>query len=69
MSTNPFDDGNGAFFVRSTTKTSTACGRCSPISPAGWRVVRSEAANACLYVERTGPICSRRACVTPWPKD
>lgn len=70
MSTNPFDDDNGAFFVLVNDEDQHSLWPVFADIPVGWRVVHGEASRAaCLdYVERTGPICGRRACVTPWSR-
>lgn len=54
MSTNPFDDDNGAFFVLVNDEDQHSLWPVFADIPAGWRVVHSEASRAaCLdYVEK-----------------
>ncbi|CKO29523.1 protein MbtH [Mycobacterium tuberculosis] len=54
MSTNPFDDDNGAFFVLVNDKDQHSLWPVFADIPAGWRVVHGEASRAaCLdYVEK-----------------
>lgn len=55
MSTNPFDDDNGAFFVLVNDEDQHSLWPVFADIPAGWRVVHGEASRAaCLdYVEKT----------------
>lgn len=54
MSTNPFDDDNGAFFVLVNEEDQHSLWPVFADIPAGWRVVHGEASRAaCLdYVEK-----------------
>ncbi|KCH86332.1 protein MbtH [Mycobacterium tuberculosis UT0016] len=54
MSTNPFDDDNGAFFVLVNDEDQHSLWPVFADIPAGWRVVHGEASRAaCLdYVEK-----------------
>lgn len=54
MSTNPFDDDNGAFFVLVNDEDQHSLWPVFADIPAGWRVVHGEATRAaCLdYVEK-----------------
>lgn len=54
MSTNPFDDDNGAFFVLVNDEDQHSLWPVFADVPAGWRVVHGEASRAaCLdYVEK-----------------
>lgn len=54
MSTNPFDDDNGAFFVLVNDEDQHSMWPVFADIPAGWRVVHGEASRAaCLdYVEK-----------------
>lgn len=54
MSTNPFDDDNGAFFVLVNAEDQHSLWPVFADIPAGWRVVHGEASRAaCLdYVEK-----------------
>lgn len=54
MSTNPFDDDNGAFFVLVNDEDQHSLWPVFVDIPAGWRVVHGEASRAaCLdYVEK-----------------
>lgn len=54
MSTNPFDDDNGAFFVLVNDEDQHSLWPVFADIPAGWRVVHGEAScAACLdYVEK-----------------
>lgn len=54
MSTNPFDDDNGAFFVLVNDEEQHSLWPVFADIPAGWRVVHGEASRAaCLdYVEK-----------------
>lgn len=54
MSTNPFDDDNGAFFVPVNDEDQHSLWPVFADIPAGWRVVHGEASRAaCLdYVEK-----------------
>ncbi|KCH98496.1 mycobactin NRPS accessory protein MbtH [Mycobacterium tuberculosis] len=54
MSTNPFDDDNGAFFVLVNDEDQHSLWPVFADMPAGWRVVHGEASRAaCLdYVEK-----------------
>ncbi|CFB07155.1 mycobactin NRPS accessory protein MbtH [Mycobacterium tuberculosis] len=54
MSTNPFDDDNGAFFVLVNDEAQHSLWPVFADIPAGWRVVHGEASRAaCLdYVEK-----------------
>ncbi|KEC44025.1 protein MbtH [Mycobacterium tuberculosis KT-0023] len=54
MSTNPFDDDNGAFFVLVNDEDQHSLWPVFADIPAGWRVVHGEASHAaCLdYVEK-----------------
>lgn len=54
MSTNPFDDDNGAFFVLVNHEDQHSLWPVFADIPAGWRVVHGEASRAaCLdYVEK-----------------
>lgn len=54
MSTNPFDDDNGAFFVVVNDEDQHSLWPVFADIPAGWRVVHGEASRAaCLdYVEK-----------------
>lgn len=54
MSTNPFDDDNGAFFVLVNGEDQHSLWPVFADIPAGWRVVHGEASRAaCLdYVEK-----------------
>lgn len=54
MSTNPFDDDNGAFFVLVNDEDQYSLWPVFADIPAGWRVVHGEASRAaCLdYVEK-----------------
>lgn len=54
MSTNPFDDDNGAFFVLVNDEDQHSLWPVFADIPAGWRVVQGEASRAaCLdYVEK-----------------
>lgn len=54
MSTNPFDDDNGAFFVLVNDEDQHSLWPVCADIPAGWRVVHGEASRAaCLdYVEK-----------------
>ncbi|AIH55342.1 mycobactin NRPS accessory protein MbtH [Mycobacterium tuberculosis] len=54
MSTNPFDDDNGAFFVLVNDEDQPSLWPVFADIPAGWRVVHGEASRAaCLdYVEK-----------------
>lgn len=54
MSTNPFDDDNGAFFVLVNDEDQHSLWPVFAAIPAGWRVVHGEASRAaCLdYVEK-----------------
>lgn len=54
MSTNPFDDDNGAFFVLVNDEDQHCLWPVFADIPAGWRVVHGEASRAaCLdYVEK-----------------
>lgn len=54
MSTNPFDDDNGAFFVLVNDEDQHSLWPVFAYIPAGWRVVHGEASRAaCLdYVEK-----------------
>lgn len=54
MSTNPFDDDNGAFFVLVNDENQHSLWPVFADIPAGWRVVHGEASRAaCLdYVEK-----------------
>lgn len=54
MSTNPFDDDNGAFFVLLNDEDQHSLWPVFADIPAGWRVVHGEASRAaCLdYVEK-----------------
>ncbi len=55
MSTNPFDDDNGAFFVLVNDEDQHSLWPVFADIPAGWRVVHGEASRAaCLdYVEKS----------------
>ena len=68
MSVNPFDDDNGAFSSWSTTRSSTACGRPSPMfQPAGgWFTAKRTALRAWTTSNRTGPIYGRGVCASGW---
>lgn len=54
MSTNPFDDDNGAFFVLVNDEDQHSLWPVFADIPAGWRVVHGEA--------------SRAACLTTWKR-
>jgi hypothetical protein len=68
MSTNPFDDDNGTFFVLLNDEDQHSCGRRSSTSPpaGGWSSVRAPARTAWPTSRRTGPTCAREACGKPW---
>jgi hypothetical protein len=68
VSINPFDDDNGSFFVWSTTRSNTACGRPSPtFHPAGgWFTAKRPALRVCTTSNRIGAIDGQRLYERSW---
>ena len=68
MSTNPFDDDNGTFYVLVNDEDQHSLWPTFADVPAGggWSSARAPAPTALPTSRRTGPTCGRGACATRW---